>query len=160
MQLSKIIFIGILWSVCAFACKKDAENKQPSGPYLWDYKNWNAADSISVSLNSSSFFGQPVSFDAIDSLSNPILIEVPSGGYYTQPHYILSFENNGGDVYELSAVSLNDDDVATMAAGGVNVIDGPNILITDPISQTFEFQYTVQILSPVQFRYIVDKYYR
>ena len=54
---------------------------------------------------------------------------------------------------------MNADDVALMAANGVTMVDGPNILILDPISGTYEFQYTVLNITP-SYRYIVDKYYK
>ncbi len=68
MQLLKIIFIGVLILTGATACKKDAASKQQlSGAYLHDFKKWIAADSISVPLDSISFFGQPASFEVINS---------------------------------------------------------------------------------------------
>lgn len=123
-----------------------------AGSYLWDFKRWDASDSTSVPLSSLSFFGEPTSFAPDD----PTTIEVPSG-YYIQPRYVLSFDNNNGVLSNFS-VSLNTDDVQTMADNGVTVVNGPNILIADPIANVYEFQYTVLNTTPAN-RYIVDKYY-
>jgi hypothetical protein len=132
-------------------------NSNPlAGAYLWDFKRWDWTDSTTVALSGLSFFGESTVFSPDD----PTTIEVPSG-YFIQPRYVLSFDNHGGGLAGLDnfRVKLNDDDVAFMADNGVTVTDGPNILIADPISQTFEFQYTVLITTQAN-RYIVDKYYK
>lgn len=126
-----------------------------AGAYFWDFKRWDAADSTSVPLSGLSFIGDGTT--ALFAPDDATTIEVPSG-YFIQPRYVLTFDNNGGNLSNFD-VSLNEDDVKAMADNGVTVIDGPNILIADPIAQVFEFQYTVLNTTPAN-RYIVDKYYR
>ena len=159
MQLPKLILVCIA-SLLFFACEKDTpmQSAPPYGPYFWDFKNWAAQDSTSVALGTSSFFGQPVDFTALDSSSNPMVIEV-SSGLYIQPRYELTFTNAGG-VYTLTSVVFNADDLAIMAGAGVDIIDGPNILTADSENQTFEIQYTARFGAPYDYRYVVDKYYR
>ncbi|HYK47634.1 MAG TPA: hypothetical protein VEV83_20795 [Parafilimonas sp.] len=134
---------------------------RPYGAYLWDRKKWYAQDSTSVDLTSTSFFAQPVTFLAFDPFANSILVEVPSG-FYIQPRYEMTFTDNGAGLYTLSGIVLSTDDIDLMAANGVDVIDGPNILMADSENQTFEFHHTTRIGSkePYEYRYIVDKYYR
>jgi len=145
-----------------FACEKDTPTKStpPYGPYFWDFKNWSAEDSTSVPLNASSFFGRPIDFTPLDSSSNPMLIQVPSG-LYIPPRYELTFTNSGG-VYTLISVAFNADDLSTLASAGIDITDGPNILMADSENQTFELQYTARtiVFSSYTYAYIVDKYYR
>jgi hypothetical protein len=161
MQLSKLIIVCIT-ALPFFACEKDTPLKSdpPYGPYFWDFKNWSAEDSTSVGLNTSSFFGRPIDLTTLDSSSNPMVIEAPSG-IYLQPRYELTFTNVGG-VYTLTSVAFNDDDVATLASAGIDIADGPNILMADSENQTFELQYTARttVFSSYTYAYIVDKYYR
>jgi hypothetical protein len=123
-----------------------------AGPWLWDFTRWPCIDSTACAPDIY-FTGEPTSFSPDDATT----IEVASG-YFIQPRYVLTFDNNGGVLTNFQ-VSLNPDDVEAMALAGVTVIDGPNILIADPIAQVFRFQYTVLNTTPAN-RYIVDTYYK
>jgi hypothetical protein len=117
-----------------------------AGNYLWDFTRWgNPNQTGSPDIT---FTGEPTAFIA----DNATQVEVPSG-YYIGPRYVISFTNNAG-VLSNFAVKLNDDDVATMKAGGVIVTDGPNILIADPVTGEYEFQYKTLT------RYVIDRYYK
>ena len=108
MQYFKLIIFGIFCLVGITACTKDAQTFKPLGSYLWDYKIWRAADSLSIPSDTV-FLGRSITFTADDSLSNPLVVEVPSG-YFLQPRYVLQFNDMGGGSYKLSSVSLNQDD--------------------------------------------------
>ncbi|HYK44090.1 MAG TPA: DUF1735 domain-containing protein [Parafilimonas sp.] len=123
-----------------------------AGPYLWDFIRWPCTDSTSCAPDIY-FTGENTSFSPVD----PTTIEVPSY-YYIQPRYVLTFKNDGGVLSDFQ-VSLNQDDVDLMAANGVTVTDGPNILIADPVAGVFQFQYAVHTSTPAD-RYIKDTYYR
>ena len=123
-----------------------------AGPYLWDFIRWPCTDSTSCAPDIY-FTGESTSFSPVD----PTTIEVASY-YYIQPRYVLTFDNNGG-VLSNFQVSLNQDDVDLMAANGVTVTDGPNILIADPVAGVFQFQYAVHTSTPAD-RYIKDTYYK
>ncbi|GAC1420500.1 MAG: hypothetical protein NVS1B13_07020 [Flavisolibacter sp.] len=118
-----------------------------AGTYKWDFTRWNNPQGTGAP-SSLSFVGRTTVFSPI----NPTQIEVASG-YYIQPRYELTFDNNAGVLSNFQVI-LNPDDVATMASAGVIVTSGPNIIIADPVNKVFEFQYTTNA------RYIIDKYYK
>lgn len=117
-----------------------------AGSYSWDFYRWSVPDT-SGAPDGFSFTGETALFIPDDATT----IEVPSG-YYIQPRYVLSFENNNGVLSNFS-VKLNDDDVAAMAANGVVVTAGPIIEIADPINHHYRFYYTTAS------RAVVDEYY-
>ncbi|MFL5788244.1 MAG: DUF1735 domain-containing protein [Flavisolibacter sp.] len=117
-----------------------------AGTYNWDFTRYN--DPQGTILSSLSFTGHQTVLTPV----TPTQVEVASG-YFIQPRYELTFDNNAG-VLSNFQVSLNADDVAVMTANGVTVTNGPNILIADPVNKVFEFQYTTTS------RYIIDKYYK
>ncbi len=123
-----------------------------AGIYSWDWTRWNNATGTGAPTGTS-FVGQSTVLAPIDATD----VTVPSG-YYIQPRYIISFTNNGG-VLSNFAVSFNPADIAAMAANGVTVIAGPNILIADPINGVYQFQYVVASPGPAN-RYIIDKFYK
>jgi hypothetical protein len=103
-----------------------------AGPYLWNFHRWDASDSTSGFYRTDlSFDGASTSFSPID----PTTIEVPSG-YYIQPRYNLSFTNTNGVLSDFK-VSLDEDDLASMAGAGVVVSAGPYIVWADPIARKF-----------------------
>jgi len=120
-----------------------------AGAYLWDYTRWNAQDSS----------GSPVTADVGLNTTllpdNPTQVEVASG-YYIGPRYVIDFTNNNGVLSNFS-VSFNTADLATMAAAGVTITSGPNILIADSANLIFRFQYIA--FNGSGYRYIIDKYY-
>jgi len=125
-----------------------------AGPYLWNFHRWDASDSTSGFYRTDlSFDGGSTAFSPVD----PTTVEVPSG-YYIQPRYELTFNNNNG-VLSNFQISINADDLGTMAGAGVVVSSGPYIVWADPIAKNFEFVYNVTS-GGVAFRYILDNYYQ
>ena len=122
-----------------------------AGNYFWDFTRWNANDSTGTP-NSLSFTGHTTTFVPVNST----MIEVASG-YFIGPRYQLSFTDNGGVLSNFS-VKFNDDDVKAMADGGVTVTSSPVILIANPVTKVFRFQFAVVTSSGP--RYIIDKYYK
>lgn len=118
-----------------------------AGPYFWDWTRWNNTDSTGP--NSGTFTHQPTLFLP----DNPTTIEVQSG-YFIRPHYVLSFTDSSGVLGNFS-VSINAADAATMAASGITVTDGPNIIVADGVNKYFEFQYKTS-----NGRYVIDRYYK
>jgi hypothetical protein len=118
-----------------------------AGDYKWDFTRW-SQPSNAGSPDGTSFTGRTATFVA----DNGNQVEVPSG-YYIGPRYVISFTNNAGVLSDFS-VKLNDDDVATMKAGGVIVTDGPNIIKADPTTGEYIFQYKTLT------RYVIDRYYK
>jgi hypothetical protein len=70
----------------------------------------------------------------------------------------LSFTNTNGVLSDFK-ISLDEDDLASMAGAGVVVSAGPYIVWADPIARNFEFVYNVTS-GGVAFRYILDNYYQ
>jgi hypothetical protein len=130
----------------------DSVNNPLAGPYLWNFHRWDAPDSASGFRADLSFDGQSTVFSSISGSQ----IEVASG-YYIQPRYEMTFNNNGGVLTNFQ-VTLNADDLALMAGAGAVVTAGPTIVWADPIMKNFEFVYTVTSGS-VAYRYIMDNYY-
>jgi hypothetical protein len=118
-----------------------------AGSYTWDFTRWSVPDT-SGAPDGYSFTGGTALFIPDDATT----IEVPSG-YYIQPRYILTFEDNNGVLSNFS-VKLNDDDVATMAGAGVVITSGPVIEIADPVNKHFRFYYTTAT------RAVIDEYYK
>lgn len=123
-----------------------------AGTYNWDFTRYNNSDG-SGTPSSLSFTGEQVTILPMTETK----FTMPSG-YYIQPRYEVSFTNNNG-TYSNFKVELNKSDVADMKAGGVEVTNGPNIIVADPITKTFEFQYVV-VSGGVAYRYIIDRYYK
>lgn len=122
-----------------------------AGKYNWDFTRYNTIDG-SGSKSTSSFTGISTSFRPDD----PFTIEVPSG-YFINPRYVISFDNNGGVLSNFN-VSFNSDDAAALKAASVVTITPPYFSILDPANKIFEIKYVVQ--SPSGYRNITDKYYK
>ena len=122
-----------------------------AGDYTWDFYRWDNSTGTGA-LSGLSFFGGVATF--LPESGNAV--EVASG-YFIQPRYVLSFSYSGG-VYSNFQVFIHPDDEAAMAFYGVTITDGPNILIADPVSGHFKFQYVV--FSGSANRYLIDDYYK
>lgn len=122
-----------------------------SGGYTWDFYRWNGADN-SGPLHSLSFKGESTVFVPISGTA----IEVPTG-YFTQPRYVLSFDNNNGTLSNFS-VTFNADDLQYMKDNGVEVGSGPNILLADPANMHFKLQFVANTSSGP--RYLIDDFYK
>lgn len=123
-----------------------------SGGYNWDFNRWNTSDG-SGPLSSLSFKGEPTTFVPLSATK----IEVASG-YYIQPRYEISFTDNNGTLTDFS-VAFNSDDVKLMSSGGVEITNGPNLLIADPVNKHYKIQYAV-LSGGTAARYIIDEYYK
>ena len=117
-----------------------------AGTYNWDFTRYN--DPQATQLSSLSFTGHTTTLAPV----TPTQLEVASG-YFIQPRYEITFDNNAG-VLSNFQVTFNADDLKVMSDNGVTVVSGPNIIIADPVNKVFEFQYTTTS------RYIIDKYYK
>ena len=118
-----------------------------AGSYKWDFTRYNNAAGTPPQA-SSSFTGKTTTFIA----DSPNQVEVTSG-YFIQPRYVISFDNNNG-VLSNFTVSLNPSDVAALTLNQVTVTSGPNIIKADPVAGEYIFQYTTKT------RYIIDRYYK
>ncbi len=118
-----------------------------AGDYNWDFTRW-SKPVMSGPPDGTSFTGNVNTFIA----DNANQVEV-SSGYYIGPRYVISFTNNGGTLTNFK-VKLNAADLAQMAAAGVVVTDGPNIVKADPVTGEYIFQYTTKT------RYVIDRYYK
>lgn len=118
-----------------------------AGNYSWDFTRW-SNPAQTGSPDGTSFTGKTTSFVA----DNSSQVEVKSG-YYIGPRYVISFTNTAG-VLSNFQVKLNAADVATMAAAGVIVTDGPSITKADPVTGEYIFHYTTKS------RYVIDRYYK
>ena len=117
-----------------------------AGDYNWEFKRW----------SSPVMSGPPdgTSFTDVNTFvaDNANQVEV-SSGYYIGPRYVISFTKTGS-VLSNFKVKMNATDVATMAAAGIVITDGPNIIKADPIGGEYIFQYTTLT------RYVIDRYYK
>ncbi|HET9055656.1 MAG TPA: DUF1735 domain-containing protein [Chitinophagaceae bacterium] len=121
-----------------------------AGDYTWDFYRWN--NGTGTGTQTGSFSGEVASFLPVSATT----IEVQSG-YFIGPSYQLSFDFNGG-VYSNFKVIMKPEDVQALLANDVSIVDGPNILLADPIAGHFTFQYIVWNGSAN--RYLIDDYYK
>jgi len=136
-----------------------------AGPYKQEFRRYNASDSVSMPLNSSSFTSQPVTFNPV----SPTQFEVKSGyagGIY---RYVVSFKKTGSGasaMYSSFAVSLNPDDITKNAA--TISIGQPPVFLTplyDPTKsytfaqalRLFRFQWVAHTSAD---RYLIDRYFK
>jgi len=119
-----------------------------AGLYTWQFERWPSQTPV----------GPPdgTSFTDVQLLLpvDPTTVTMQSG-YYIGPHYLLSFDNNGGTLSNFS-VTMNAADVATMAGAGVTIKDGPNIITADPVAGVYKLQYLAYNGSA--YRYVIDTY--
>ena len=127
-----------------------------AGPYLWDFYRWNLTAQQSaiptIPPNGGTFLNDPTSFVPVNGTS--VLV---ASGYFVQPNYLISFTNTGGVLSNFTAVIYGpDNDV--LIANGVTVVDGPNLLIADPITKRYKIQY--QVFNGTAYRYIIDEFHK
>ena len=118
-----------------------------AGSYNWDFTRYNKPTK-GVSLSGLSFTGHTTTFKPDD----PNTIEVNSG-YFTQPRYVITFDNNGG-VLSNFQVAFNADDYAGLIGAGIVIATAPHFTILDPVNGIYQIEY--QTAS----RYIIDKFYK
>ena len=123
-----------------------------AGNYMWDFSRWNRATATGA-LSGASFTGEVTTFLPVD----PTTIIVQTG-YYTQPHYVLSFVNTGGVLSDFS-VSFKADELASLfTANGITIVDAPKLLIADGVAKHFKIQYLA--FNGTANRYIIDDFYK
>lgn len=123
-----------------------------AGNYNWDFYRWNNATGMGA-LSGASFKGHITTFLPDD----PTTIEVVSG--YVGLHYVLAFDNNAGAISNFS-LSFNADDVKNILdLNSIKVVNGPTILLADPVTGHYKFQYQVLNATPAP-RYIIDEFYK
>jgi hypothetical protein len=124
-----------------------------AGTYLWTFKRYNAADS-NVALNGLSFADEAGLILPISETEFTM-----KSGYYIEPRYLVSFKDNGGGSYsDFKAEGFNEDDLASMEAGGVTVSVQPKVWIADPVAKRFVLNYTA--FNGSASRYIIDDYHQ
>ena len=124
-----------------------------AGAYSWDWTRYNNQTGTPPA-SSLSFVGESTIFLP----DNPTQIEVATG-YFTQPRYVLSFDDNGG-VLSNFQLSFNASDLQYMSDNGVVVDSGPTIITADPVNGVYEFQWVAKVVASGAYRYNVDKYYK
>lgn len=121
-----------------------------AGNYTWNFTRWNNQGGTGTP-SGLSFTGQTQTLLPVDPLTVSAIT-----GYYTQPRYVLSFQNNGGTLSNF-AVSFNASDINNLfTPNGISVTDGPYIDIADPVAKHFKFHYVV--FTGASYRYLIDEY--
>lgn len=126
-----------------------------AGAYLWDYTRWNTS-TYSGTPNGSSFTGGAAVFSAV----NPTTLSIQSGYGETvgfNCHYILTFTNTGG-VLSNFAVTIDPDEPGGLTAQSIALVDGPNLLLADPVTKHFKFSFGVVNSTPAP-RTFNDEFY-
>ena len=118
-----------------------------AGSYKWDFTRHNSPDPNGP-LSGLSFVGH----NAVFSPDDPFTVEVATG-YYTQPRYVIHFDNNNG-VLSNFTVTFNQSDIAGVLAAGIVIAVQPHFTILDPVNKIFQIEYQTGS------RYIVDKFYK
>lgn len=122
-----------------------------AGDYTWDFYRWNNATGTGANAGGT-FFDEVATFLPVSATT----IEVASG-YFIQPSYQLSFNYNSG-VFSNFKVIMKPSDVQALTDNGVSIVDGPNLLLADPVAGHFKFQYIVW--NGAANRYLIDDYYK
>ena len=129
-----------------------------AGAYSWNYYRWNTTAQPPIAAYPAGdplgglWEAQPTTFAPV----NPTTISVITG-YYTQPHYNISFTNNNGVLSDFSAKFDKDEYDKNFVANGVTLAAGPLITVSADYKQ-FEIRYVVY--NGAAYRYIVDQFYR
>lgn len=130
-----------------------------AGVYNWDWKRYNAADTLGEP-NGASFTGGSATFVP----DNANTIEIQSGyadQNGTDIHYVLSFTNTAG-VFSDFKVKLNPTDVTEHLTGptiGALSYTDATILIADGVNKHFKFTYAV-VNSAGASRTFIDEFYK
>ena len=125
-----------------------------AGNYTWDFLRWNNNTGMG-NMAGSAFKGGATTFLPDD----PTTVEVQTG-YYTKPHYVITFSNNAGVLSDFS-VQFNVNELANLyTANGVSIIDGPHILVADPIAGHYKIQFLAYSTGALAYRYIIDDFYK
>jgi Domain of unknown function (DUF1735) len=122
-----------------------------AGKYTWDFYRWNNATGTGPTAGGT-FFGDEELFSPV----TPTIVSMTSG-YFIGPKYLLEFTNNSGVLSNFS-VSMSPKSVDDLAAQGVTIVNGPNLLLADPIAKRYKFQYVV--FNGTANRYLIDEYYK
>jgi hypothetical protein len=121
-----------------------------AGVYNWDFTRYNEATATGTP-NTSPVPGATTTFVPIDATT----IEV--GSNYAAG-YVLNFTNNNGVLSDFK-VSFSKATLDDLTASGIVVTGGPTIITADPVSNIFEFTYSVTNASGAP-RLLIDKYYK
>jgi hypothetical protein len=123
-----------------------------AGVYSWDFTRWDNNTGTGDYRTDLSWIGDQTVFAPVSNTG----IKVKTG-YYTQPNYVISFDNNNGVLSNFS-VAFDPVELKTdFTDNGLTVLDGPNLTVSDD-QKTFTVQYMVTNGSA--YRYLVDKYYK
>jgi hypothetical protein len=121
-----------------------------AGAYLWDFYRYNNQDGS----------GSPTTTWTDDAVAlsavSPTSINVPTG-YYVQPNYLITFDNNSGVLSNFKAVIDPDEIKAAFTDNGVTVVDGPTITVSEDY-KTFTIKYTV--FNGSAYRNLTDIYHK
>lgn len=125
-----------------------------AGNYNWNFNRWNN-NTGTGSMSGAAFMGGSTTFLPDD----PTTVEVQTG-YYTKPHYVITFTNTAGILTDF-AVQFNVNELAAdYTANGVSIIDGPHLLVADPIAGHYKVQFVAYSTGAGAFRYIIDDFYK
>lgn len=123
-----------------------------AGNFVWDFYRWNN-NTGTGNMAGSAFMGGATTFLPDD----PTTVEVQTG-YYTRPHYVITFTNNAGTLSGFG-VQFNVNELAnSFTANGITIIDGPRLLIADPVAGHYKIQYLA--FNGASYRYIIDDFHK
>ena len=123
-----------------------------AGNYNWNFNRWNNNTGTGT-MSGAAFMGGTTTFLPDD----PTTVEVQTG-YYTKPHYVITFTNTAGKLSDF-AVQFNVKELAAnYTANGITITDGPRILLADPIAGHYKIQYLA--FNGAAFRYVIDDFYK
>lgn len=123
-----------------------------AGNFVWDFYRWNNMAGTG-NMSGAAFMGGATTFLPDD----PTTVEVQTG-YYTKPHYVITFTNNGTQLSNF-AVQFNVSELASYyTANGITIMDGPRFLIADPIAGHYKIQYLA--FNGTAYRYIIDDFHK
>lgn len=122
-----------------------------AGMYNWDFYRYNNQDGSGAPAGGT-FFGDVIVFSPV----NPNTIKVPTG-YYVQPNYVITFDNNNGVLSNFKAQIAPDEIKAAFTDNGISVVAGPTITVAPDLSK-FTINYVVYNGSA--YRNCTDIYYK
>lgn len=122
-----------------------------AGDYNWDFYRWNNPTGTG-STNAGTFSGEVITFLPVD----PTTIVVPTG-YFTQPNYQISFDNNGGTLSNFKVVPAADM-LQSWSDNGITITTAPNFLIADPVAG--HYKVNMIVFNGTAYRFLIDDYYK